>query len=1390
MSTFRWIPIALLLATAAHAQSSPVRINEVLTANLSGIQDEYEPGLDNCRERNCTAYYEVLGNSPFATYDGDYPDWIELYNPGGTAVNLAGYGISDNPAEPFKWVFPGYTIPAQGYFVVLATGKDRKPDISGSTFSTWETLITAGDEWRYFPGPGSVPSGWYRSNYDDSGWTAGPSGFGFGDGDDRTEFPTSTVSCMIRKTFTIENVGDIASLVLHMDYDDGFVAYLNGTRIVTVNMTWRGLPPGRNDFAEASHEAVLYTGGVPEMFVLDTSIPLLISGVNVLAVQVHNSSATSDDLTVIPFLSVQYRTSTGAGIAPEIASSILRDDLYPHTNFKLGSGGVQVVLTEPSGARADLLEAGPLPADFSFGRQPDGSETAEVFHSPTPKAANTTLPFTGFVDDPLTILPQGGFYSGNISVTMAAGSPDAAIYYTLDGSDPTPLSTRYTGPVTRTLSTSVRARAYRNDIPSSQTITQTYFLNYVPTMPVISITTPPKNLWDPDIGIYVEGRNGSGHYSNLFRDWERPCHIELYEADGTLGFSCDAGVRLHGRASKFNARKGLAIFTRDKYGTDEIDYPLIPELPLRTYESFLIYGGGSADWQGSLIRDMLAQDLVKDLNIDSMGGRPAVLFLNGQYWGIQPIREKENEDYLAAHHNVDPDNIDLMELYHGFREVVPPIGIEGTEDNYNAMVAFLENNDIRDPAVYAQVKDIIDIDSYLDHHVAQVYYTNTDWLGNNYKCWRDRGPDGRWRFLMFDVDFAFHGSGDHTVNMIDFITNPNGPKAAYPPWTNFIIRTLLQNDEFKNDFINRFADLCNTVFEPSHILERVEVLKAEFAPEIPRHIQRWSTTSLNSMSIWESELNEIRTFAQNRIPYARNHIIQYWGLSGTATVTLSVNDPAAGDIRISTVVPDAYPWQGTYFRDVPVTITALPRPGYAFEGWDGLEGAAKATGWSSVLTLTLPVATTLTARFQPSSDAVNRVIVTEIAYGPAGDSDPGDWIELYNGFESPVDVSGWELRDDDDTRSFVMPVHTIIEPGGFLVVSEQPSAFRPVFPGTGGIVGGFAFGFGSEGDSIRLFDSRQRLVDVVTYTDGYPWPGAAGARVIGLRTVGLDNGLPASWAVEADGGSPGVPNTFPLSIPVVINEICYNPPEDHQSGDWVELHNNLAEPVNLSGWVFRDGDDAHTFVIPSGTVIPSQGYRVLCREAAQFGSVFPDVSGTVGDFGFGLSNGGDLLRLFDAEGTLVDWIEYDDSDPWPVEPDGGGSTLALLNPNLDNGSCLNWTASDGYGTPGEQNDAYTGIGDPDDRPAAFSLGQNYPNPFNAGTTIPFAVATSARATLTVYNLTGQAVCTLMDRNLSPGTYTVAWNGRDDDGGAVSSGVYLVRLTSGESVQVKRLLLLK
>ena len=256
---------------------------------------------------------------------------------------------------------------------------------------------------------------------------------------------------------------------------------------------------------------------------------------------------------------------------------------------------------------------------------------------------------------------------------------------------------------------------------------------------------------------------------------------------------------------------------------------------------------------------------------------------------------------------------------------------------------------------------------------------------------------------------------------------------------------------------------------------------------------------------------------------------------------------------------------------------------------------------------------------------------------------------------------------------------------------------------------------------------------------------------------------------------------------LVINEINYNSSPEFDSGDWIEVYNRKESELDLSGWVFMDETHKPSYVFKNGLSLPSGTYLVLCRDTGKFTAQYPDVENYYGNLDDGLSGGGEALYLYTNTGFLVDSLTYNDKAPWPVEADGNGSSLELVNPKVDNSDGVNWKASIGHGTPGTINSNY--IVKVEDThlliPEKFALLPNFPNPFNPVTRISWQLAVVGHVNLSIYNSLGQKVCTLISKKQNAGEHFVEW-----DASGFASGIYFYRLQSGSNIQVKKMLLIK
>lgn len=651
-----------------------------------------------------------------------------------------------------------------------------------------------------------------------------------------------------------------------------------------------------------------------------------------------------------------------------------------HANFKLSSTGEAVRLTLPDGISiVDQAPAQALANDQSYARQPDGGGIWAVVGVATPGTTNTppvpTVPTPEFSTSP-------GAYANPVSLGLTVAQPGAVIHYTLDGSDPTELSPTFTTPLTLTdragqaavyalirtnpLTTGmyawrlprgeitkinvVRARAFAAGCLPSEIRTGSFIVG-TPVQsngpyPVVSLATQPDNLFAHATGIYVPGVHyTTGETGNYFQEgdaWERPVHVEIFNQDGSLALSQDTGMRISGGMTVSYPQKTLKLYARDEYGASTFDLPLFPDVPLTSYKRFRLRNAGN-DWALRGFCDLASHEALKCMDLDTQAGRPVIHFLNGEYWGMANLREEYSRFYYEGHYGIAETEVVVLEN-NGDVDDGP---LDATVP-YFAMLDYIDQHDMTDPAVYEHVGTLMDIDNFMRYVTAEIYVANRDWPGNNITYWRKNlgaydaaalpGHDGRWRWSLKDLDLCWSDSG---LNALALATATNGPAWPNPPWSTRLLRGLLRNPSFQRDLINCFADHLNSTFQPNRLQAIFDGYAATYRPGKAAWLARW-----DAQDTFEAALNTMKAFPLYRASSMRGHINTQFGLAGTMTVTLNVNNTAYGKVRINSLLVDAalpglanpvqpYPWSGVYFQGNPVTVTAVPEAGYVFAGWQG-----------------------------------------------------------------------------------------------------------------------------------------------------------------------------------------------------------------------------------------------------------------------------------------------------------------------------------------------------------------------------------------------------------------------------------------------------------------------
>jgi hypothetical protein len=429
-------------------------------------------------------------------------------------------------------------------------------------------------------------------------------------------------------------------------------------------------------------------------------------------------------------------------------------------------------------------------------------------------------------------------------------------------------------------------------------------------------------------------------------EWEKPAHFELF-AEGYEGAAISQylGIRLHGGEARRRPMKSLRLYARDNYGESHLNYQFFTDVPDNSFKRIMLRNSGQ-DFLKTMMRDAAIQTIFKSLNFDTQDYEPAILFMNGEYWGIHNMRERYDKHYLVRVYGIDPNNIDYLYDNQSVSE--------GDLIHYQQTLSYIQQNGLAEDVHYEYLTTRIDPDNFMDYQIANIFADNRDWPGNNLRYWRLRtdyypdapiGHDGRWRWQMFDMDFGFgmwQGNGAAQFNTLEFATEPDGSSWPNPDWSTFLLRSFLENTHFRNAFINRFADLLNTYFLPVVVQGTIEDIKQTLEPEMPEHIARWGSPS--SIESWHNHVQVMIDFAELRPQHQRQHIADYFELPGTYEIIVDVSNPWHGHIRVNTIdvnngtpgiSDNPYPWSGTYFKDVPVELEATPHLGFTFSHWEG-----------------------------------------------------------------------------------------------------------------------------------------------------------------------------------------------------------------------------------------------------------------------------------------------------------------------------------------------------------------------------------------------------------------------------------------------------------------------
>lgn len=952
-----------------------ITLSLIFTAMLSSIYAQELPAV-------IISEFLSSNNGTISDEDGEFSDWIEIKNNSTETVNLQGWGLSDDDTKPFKWTFPTVNLEAGQHLLVWASGNDRKPDqtVLNNAIRQEMFLDLSGTKISDLTGNPDYP--------DKPSYVRQIKGYFEADVDINDNYG--------QRMHGLLKAPETGNYFFWISSDDNGELYLSSNNLQHNVSLIASVPEWTNSrewdkYDSQKSAAVQLTAG--EYYYISALMkeegggdnlavgwqlpsgaiqrPMPASHIYNAPGQLHTSFAISAGGE--PILLTNPQGTTIHRIDPiALESDISYGIKEGETDFSFFSRPTPGLPNTTPGF-SEILEG-----NISFS-QPGGFYTEAFELSLSSSDPETTIYYTLDGSEPKPENIEGSTYQYKNNYpgsTMLEGHKKTLLYtepiqisdrsaepYKIAGinttyanSPPLPGANIYKGTV-------VRAKAIKADALTLHTETHSYFIsprgNARYDLPVVSISTNEDNFFDYESGIYVAGKyfdewaaantgatwddGRPANYNQRGKAWEKPAHFEYFPKNGDPVYKHDIGIRVHGGWSRAFPRKSLRLYARNEYGTgNTFTYPFFGELPARgdatrTVSEFrrLILRNSGNDFNLTLYRDALMQDLAKDLPLSTMAYNPVIHFVNGEYWGIINMRERYDQHYLASHYNLSSDDVAILDAWGNVDE-----GLPEDRNRFWEIANYAQNNNIAISSHYQWIAERVDVDNLAHYYAVQIYFYNTDWPQNNMTLWRYRngvyspdaqtGHDGRWRWMLYDTDFGMNIWGENQFynGLKRVIDEANDP-------SSIIFKRLLLNTDFKNKFINIVADQLNSCFKPDYINKKVDEYNVRLASSRNEHYMRWGSGTDTG--------NSIKNFADQRPAYVMNHTGSQFGLSTISTLTVN-KFGGGGVVKINSLTINGemaglsnsespFPWSGSYFNTVPLSLAADDEPGYRFSHW-------------------------------------------------------------------------------------------------------------------------------------------------------------------------------------------------------------------------------------------------------------------------------------------------------------------------------------------------------------------------------------------------------------------------------------------------------------------------
>ena len=1174
---------------------------------------------------------------------GRTSDWVELYNTTSNVVDLAGWHLTDNPQALDKWQFPsGVSLEPFDYLLIHMSGHEEpwvgpelhadfqlndageflalvEPD--GHTITheyapafpmqtadvsfglrpdtTGVPLFATNTSYRYhIPLNGTLGLTWTATNFNDAAWNEGVGGLGH----DWTEGNFTDHIQTVAPTVKDEVPGIYVRYTFHVaDADPLDVLMLQ---------------------AKYDDGLVVYLNGV------------------------RVSRRNAPDPAQWDSLAPEARQDEEAVFLSEIDLSDWSELLHDGTNVL----AVHVLNNEYSPRSSDLLFAARFDGIIMT---PSVSGEMRYFHYPSPGRQNA-LGQADYLKNPRFSVDRG-YHDKPFDLLLSAASPETAIRYTLDGSEPTVSNgVDYVAPLTIDQTAVVRARAFRDHYEPSAVATHSYLFisdiirqpsmrasvtmhaEYGPQMTnaftqvrTLSIVTDRDHIFGPVNGIYT-------HPLMRGELWERPTSIEWIDPSDGSSKQQDCGIRLYGGWSRdHTAKKSYRLLFKGKYGPTKLNYDLFPGLGAAdSFDTIIVRGG----YNEQFTRFGLVDSFVRQSQADAFGvGSHSAfvhLFINGEYWGMYNPSERPDQAFGATYWGGDKEEWDALNSD-------DPCG-DSVLDSWNAMNAFVAGG-LADNARYLQLQGKnpdgsrnpawpvhLDVDNHIGDILCHIWAGTGDWPHHNWYSQGARTNSTGWKFTCWDTEFSMYSGLNANVS------GTGGPRN--------IFARLKENAEFRL----RFADHVQRTFFNGGALssdlsrERLQTMAAKVDVAELADAARWGNEA--TPNAWR---NTRDNFVDTYLVQRNDIVLQQLKNVNLFPVTSA---------------PDFNQHGGLVSDGFRLVMSASNTVYYTTDGRDPREfGSGMPVG--QIYTTSIQIQSSMHVKARARSSAGVWSALTEAVFvaphipawvrisevmthpAPPEAGSPytaGDFefVEIANIGTSALNLEFLHFSDGID---FTFPAMSL-GAGQQAVVVRNVDAFVARYPHPGILIAGqYAGSFSDGGERVRL-EASATGPELATfeYNDSREWPPQSDGAGHSLVPLAMDNQSSGSlnyggnWRASAViGGSPGEADPSPVRD-VVLNEVRAHTDytnaslPQYDSNDWLELFNTGGEAVALTNWYLSDdAADLRKWGIPGTNVLASGDWKV-----------FDEVTGfhNPTNIGFGISKDGETVFLSYLPGTGQDRV--------------------------------------------------------------------------------------------------------------------------------------------------------